>query len=60
LDGAGSKDNGYVIRGGRMIEEHYVCTYDLFEGIPSLILPKASKTKFSNLATNTSAYPDAA
>jgi len=36
LDGAGSADEGYVIRGGRMMEEHYVCTYDLFAGIPSL------------------------
>ncbi|WP_235202290.1 oleate hydratase [Methylobacter tundripaludum] len=36
LDGAGSADEGYVIRGGRMMEEHYVCTYDLFASIPSL------------------------
>jgi len=36
LDGAGSADEGYVIRGGRMMEEHYVCTYDLFATIPSL------------------------
>ena len=36
LDGAGSPDKGYVVRGGRMIEEHYVCTYDLFASIPSL------------------------
>lgn len=36
LDGAGVADKGYVIRGGRMIEEHYVCTYDLFASIPAL------------------------
>lgn len=36
LDGAGSASQGYVIRGGRMVEEHYVCTYDLFASIPSL------------------------
>jgi oleate hydratase len=42
LDGAGSKDKGYVIRGGRMIEEHYICTYDLFESIPSLTDPAKS------------------
>ncbi|MDP1771023.1 MAG: oleate hydratase [Methylobacter sp.] len=36
LDGTGSADKGYVIRGGRMMEEHYVCTYDLFATIPSL------------------------
>lgn len=35
LDGSGSAEQGYVIRGGRMIEEHYVCTYDLFASIPS-------------------------
>jgi oleate hydratase len=39
LDGAGSPDKGYVVRGGRMIEEHYVCTYDLFASIPSLTDP---------------------
>ncbi len=36
LDGAGSADSGYVVRGGRMIEEHYACTYDLFASIPAL------------------------
>ena len=36
LDGSGSAETGYIIRGGRMIEEHYVCTYDLFASIPSL------------------------
>ena len=29
LDGAGSAEEGYVLRGGRMIESKYVCTYDL-------------------------------
>ena len=33
LDGAGSAEKGYVVRGGRMIEEHYVSTYDLFASI---------------------------
>jgi len=36
LDGAGSSDEGYLIRGGRMFEEHFVCTWDLFSKIPSL------------------------
>jgi len=36
LDGTGTPEKGYVIRGGRMIEEHYVCTYDLFSSIPLL------------------------
>ncbi|MEQ1529307.1 MAG: oleate hydratase [Methylococcales bacterium] len=42
LDGSGSTETGYVIRGGRMIEEHYVCTYDLFADIPSLTNPNIS------------------
>jgi len=36
LDGAGSPQEGYVIRGGRMIESKYVCTFDLFSSIPTL------------------------
>jgi oleate hydratase len=36
LDGAGSAEDGYVLRGGRMIESKYVCTYDLFSSIPAL------------------------
>jgi oleate hydratase len=34
--GAGSSEDGYVVRGGRMIESKYVCTYDLFSSIPTL------------------------
>ena len=36
LDGAGSAESGYVIRGGRMLESKYLCTYDLFSSIPTL------------------------
>jgi len=36
LDGAGSPRDGYVLRGGRMIESKYLCTYDLFSSIPTL------------------------
>jgi oleate hydratase len=36
LDGAGDAESGYVLRGGRMIESKYVCTFDLFAGIPTL------------------------
>ncbi|MCW6512132.1 oleate hydratase [Lichenifustis flavocetrariae] len=36
LDGAGSPKVGYVLRGGRMIERKYLCTYDLFSSIPTL------------------------
>ena len=41
LDGSGSPQDGYVIRGGRMFESKYLCTYDLFSSIPTL---DASKT----------------
>jgi len=36
LDGAGSPRDGYVLRGGRMLESKYLCTYDLFSSIPTL------------------------
>jgi oleate hydratase len=36
LDGAGSPDEGYIVRGGRMLESKYLCTYDLFDSIPTL------------------------
>jgi oleate hydratase len=36
LDGAGSPEDGYVVRGGRMLESKYVCTFALFASIPTL------------------------
>lgn len=36
LDGAGSPEDGYVLRGGRMLESKYVCTFGLFSSIPTL------------------------
>jgi oleate hydratase len=39
LDGAGSPESGYRLRGGRMLNFTYVCTYDLFSSIPSLLDP---------------------
>ncbi|CAM2152258.1 Oleate hydratase [Pararobbsia alpina] len=36
LDAEGSALHGYVMRGGRMFESQYVCTYDLFSSIPTL------------------------
>ncbi|PQV42973.1 oleate hydratase [Paraburkholderia sp. BL23I1N1] len=36
LDGAGTPQGGYVVRGGRMLESKYLCTYDLFDSIPTL------------------------
>jgi oleate hydratase len=42
LDGSGSAEEGYLIRGGRMFEEHFVCTWDLLSAIPSLDDPAIS------------------
>ncbi|ADP70405.1 67 kDa myosin-cross-reactive antigen family protein [Rhodomicrobium vannielii ATCC 17100] len=36
LDQAGSVETGYVARGSRVLEPHYVCTFDLFSTIPAL------------------------
>jgi len=36
LDGAGSAQDGYVLRGGRMFESKYLCTFGLFSSIPTL------------------------
>lgn len=35
LDGSGNAENGFIIRGGRMHEAHYVCYWDLLSNIPS-------------------------
>lgn len=36
LDAAGTPADGYVMRGGRMIESKYLCTFGLFSSIPTL------------------------
>lgn len=36
LDGAGDPVGGYVMRGGRMLESKYLCTWNLFSSIPTL------------------------
>ncbi|MGE3822149.1 MAG: oleate hydratase [Isosphaeraceae bacterium] len=36
MDGSGTPEEGYLIRGGRMFNCSYVCTYDLLSFIPSL------------------------
>jgi len=36
LDAAGTPAQGYSMRGGRMIESKYLCTFDLFSAIPTL------------------------
>ncbi len=46
-DGAGSAETGYVVRGGRMHEKHYVCYWDLLSNIPSYDDPNISVTEES-------------
>ena len=36
MDGVGNPENGFVVRGGREMEEHYECLWDLFGQVPSL------------------------
>jgi oleate hydratase len=36
LDGLEEPERGFVIRGGRELENHYECLWDLFRSIPSL------------------------
>lgn len=45
LDAAGSPESGYTMRGGRMFEIHFDCTYDLLSSIPSLDDPAKSVTE---------------
>jgi oleate hydratase len=45
LDAAGSPETGYTMRGGRMFEVHFDCTYDLLRSIPSLDDPSKSVTE---------------
>jgi oleate hydratase len=42
MDGAGNAETGYTLRGGRMLNFSYFCTYDLLSKVPSLSDP--SKT----------------
>jgi len=36
LDASRNAEQGYVMRGGRMLESKYLCTFDLFSSIPTL------------------------
>lgn len=43
LDGEGNAEDGYSMRGGRMLTtDNYECTWDLFKTIPSLAEPEKS------------------
>ena len=41
-DGIDDPTRGYVMRGGREMEDHFECLWDLFRSIPSLEVPGAS------------------
>jgi oleate hydratase len=36
MDGAGNPENGFIVRGGREMEEHYECLWDLYGQVPSI------------------------
>ena len=36
MDGAGNPEDGFIARGGREMEEHYECLWDLFSQVPSM------------------------
>ncbi len=42
LDGILNPDRGFIIRGGREMENHFECLWDLFRSIPSLEVEDAS------------------
>ena len=42
LDGSGNSERGFLIRGGRMHEAHFVCYWDLLSSIPSFDNPSLS------------------
>lgn len=41
-DGVADPDRGYIMRGGREMEDHFECLWDLFHSIPSLEHPENS------------------
>jgi oleate hydratase len=45
LDAGGSPETGYTMRGGRMFEAQFRCTYDLLSSIPSIDDPSKSVTQ---------------
>lgn len=42
LDGVKRPDIGFVTRGGREMENHFECMWDMYRSIPSLEVPDAS------------------
>ncbi|ASN22789.1 oleate hydratase [Streptomyces pluripotens] len=60
LDAAGTPEAGYTMRGGRMFEAQFRCTFDLLSGIPSLDDPAKSVTQDIFDSHDESAWDDAA
>ena len=42
LDGSGTAEAGYVLRGGRMLNFSYRCTYAMLAAVPSLEHPRVA------------------
>ena len=59
LDAGGSPETGYTMRGGRMFEEQFRCTYDLLDSIPSADDPALSVTQDTFLAHEQFPWDDA-
>ncbi|KAF2418407.1 67 kDa myosin-cross-reactive antigen family protein [Tothia fuscella] len=45
MDGACDPTEGYILRGGRMLNFSYLCLYDQLDHIPSLARPETTVTK---------------
>lgn len=60
LDAGGTPETGYTMRGGRMFEAEFRCTYDLLAGIPTLDDPSVSVTEDILAAYEELGWDDAA
>ncbi len=59
LDAGGTPEAGYTMRGGRMFEAQFRCTYDLLSSIPSIDDPAKSVTQDTFDAHDEFAWDDA-
>lgn len=48
LDGIKEPERGFVIRGGREMENHFECLWDLFRSVPSLEIERAVPEVFGS------------
>jgi oleate hydratase len=58
MDGSGDEKKGFLVRGGREMEEHYECSWDLFSHIPTVEDP--SRTVLEDLREVNRADPNVA